>query len=162
MCCLDYLSVKHSLSKDMSVLLIAANLNRLIEKHKLAKIGPDMEAETVIYFYFIFFFQATLSRIQSITHYLYFRFWLSLIHFLKILFYIRFLLVLGLFGVTCWQKNSTRVFTTSCFYRKWFVRSEASYVALCAITWSTQFQSWLDLVDWSRDPERHLMKPSQH
>ena len=56
MCCLDYLSVKHSLSKDMSILLIAANLNRQIEKHKLAKIGPDMEAETVIYFYFIFFF----------------------------------------------------------------------------------------------------------
>ena len=162
MCCLDYLSVKHSLSKDMSILLIAAKLNRQIEKHKLAKIGPDMEAETVIYFYFIFFFQATLSRIQSITHYLYFRFWLSSIHCLKILFYIRFLLVLGLFGVTCWQKNCTRVFTTSCFYRKWFVRSEASYVALCAVTWSTQFQSWLDLVDWSHDPERHLMKPSQH
>ena len=39
----------------MSILLIAANLNRQIEKHKLAKIGLDMEAETVIYFYFIFF-----------------------------------------------------------------------------------------------------------
>ena len=62
MCCLDYLSVKHSLSKDMSILLIAANLNRQIEKHKLAKIGPDMEAETVIYFYFIFFFPSNVIK----------------------------------------------------------------------------------------------------
>jgi len=46
----------------MSILLIAANLNGQIEKHKLAKIGPDMEAETVIYFYFIFLFPSNVIK----------------------------------------------------------------------------------------------------
>ena len=45
---------------------------------------------------------------------------------------------------------------------KFFVRGAGSYVALCAVTWSTQLQHWLDLVDLSCDPERHPIKPSRH
>ena len=37
---------------------------------------------------------------------------------------------------------------------KFFVRGAGSYVALCAVTWSTQLQHWLDLVDLSCDPEK--------
>ena len=63
--------------------LIATSFNRQI-------------VTTFFFYFFFFFFQATEPMICSNMYYLYFRFWLSTVHCLEILFYIRLLFRLGL------------------------------------------------------------------
>ena len=63
---------------------------------QLNLIATSFNRQIVTTFFFFFFFQATEPMIWSNMYYLYFRFWLSTVHCLEILFYIRLLFRLGL------------------------------------------------------------------
>ena len=172
--------------------LFATNLKRqIVKKHfffkERNKLSPTNDQNWAWYgswncYLFVchlFFFQAA----QSIMHYLYFRFWLSTKNCIKILIDISLLFALSLVwsyllaGEENCKSHQNRLLSQE---KKWkishclvssknhkpglkcFVRGKGSFVTLCAVTWDTQLQRWLDLFDWPCDPERYLVKPSKH
>ena len=191
MCFLNSISVNHSQSKGCANFTCSQPTWQIVKEHfflrkeinfppQMIKIEPGMEAGTAICLYVIFFF---FQAAQSIMHYLYFRFWLSTKNCIKILIDISLLFALSLVwsyllaGEENCKSHQNRLLLQE---KKWkishclvssknhkpglkcFVRGKGSFVTLCAVTWGTQLQRWLDLVDWPCDPERYLVKPSKH
>ena len=113
----------------------------------MIKIEPGMEAGTAICLYVIFFF---FQAAQSIMHYLYFRFWLSTKNCIKILIDISLLFALSL----VWSYLLAGEENCKSHQNRLLLQEK--------VTWGTQLQRWLDLVDWPCDLERYLVKPSKH
>ena len=81
---------------------------KLTYPHEFSKIGSDMKSLSVTCFYFIFFFQATQSIVWSVMHYIYFRFWISVIHCMESFVYFRFFFVLGL-AEKLWESHHNKL-----------------------------------------------------